>query len=405
MIFIISMHRSGSSLLAGLLSQNGFELGPKDQLIPGNKDNERGFFERRDVVNINEYLLSEGGYSHMLPRIDYPLRAEPDHSQVGNVANLLIQSGVQVVKDPRFCLTLDVWTNYFDSIKLVFITRSPSDVAESLNRRQKYPLSAGLALWEYYNTLAVGLCQRYPHYHLGLEELISNQEETIVQLLGWLRQEEFNKQVTESIDAPNLSLYKPSLLHSRSSLADGFSLSESQTHLWENIRHSGNKIKFDLGPKSESMQYVLTVMDEFKAMGYAPGSGRLVDNAAEQNLTNLRNTVANLRNTVTSLQLGVSTQKKKVSSLQDEVKAKETTIRLNQEMIEEQSLKMTSLRDKLNVSFEWQKKTSYLLNQFLISRSGKLILFLIKVFSKSNGIQNPLSRLKKHVDESKVSSE
>ena len=55
-MFILGMHRSGTSALAGVLHHLGVELG-KDLMPPGKDDNPKGFFENNKVYSINETLL------------------------------------------------------------------------------------------------------------------------------------------------------------------------------------------------------------------------------------------------------------------------------------------------------------------------------------------------------------
>ena len=59
MVIILSMHRSGSSLLAGMLSDCGLVSGGKKDLIAASKDNEKGYIEHKGVVKINEKILAK----------------------------------------------------------------------------------------------------------------------------------------------------------------------------------------------------------------------------------------------------------------------------------------------------------------------------------------------------------
>ena len=53
----IGCGRSGTSMLAGILHQNGWSLG-EDLYIEPSDSNPKGFFEDRDVNSINEELLA-----------------------------------------------------------------------------------------------------------------------------------------------------------------------------------------------------------------------------------------------------------------------------------------------------------------------------------------------------------
>ena len=62
---VLGMHRSGTSMLAGLLVKGlGYHVGPNHALIRPNFDNEKGFFERVDAVLQNDAFMRP-------QRIDY----------------------------------------------------------------------------------------------------------------------------------------------------------------------------------------------------------------------------------------------------------------------------------------------------------------------------------------------
>ena len=55
-VIVLGMHRSGTSALAGTLQRLGLDLG--DGLMPANAENERGFFEHLEIVDIHDRLLA-----------------------------------------------------------------------------------------------------------------------------------------------------------------------------------------------------------------------------------------------------------------------------------------------------------------------------------------------------------
>ena len=52
-LFVIGMHRSGTSLVARLLNLAGAYFGPEGSSIGANEENPKCFWERPDVVEIN----------------------------------------------------------------------------------------------------------------------------------------------------------------------------------------------------------------------------------------------------------------------------------------------------------------------------------------------------------------
>ena len=56
LIFITGMHRSGTSALAKVFADAGFDAG--SNLIPPDKDNPTGYWEDFDIFNLNNAILS-----------------------------------------------------------------------------------------------------------------------------------------------------------------------------------------------------------------------------------------------------------------------------------------------------------------------------------------------------------
>jgi hypothetical protein len=178
-IIITSMHRSGSSLLASMLHRAGLHLG--DRLLAAGPNNQRGYYEDLDFLELHDDILARLGttlYLESEPRGDVP----PD----------LWQRAEQVVasragrpawgwKDPRTSLFLDMWHEIVPDAHFVFVYRRPAEVADSLRRRGdsqfllRYPGSAFLAqhgvprfrtgralrLWRLYNERIADFVERH----------------------------------------------------------------------------------------------------------------------------------------------------------------------------------------------------------------------------------------------------
>jgi len=60
-IIVLGMHRSGTSAFTGVLNILGVELG--SNLMEPTKENPRGYFEKRAVMEINDEILNILGSS------------------------------------------------------------------------------------------------------------------------------------------------------------------------------------------------------------------------------------------------------------------------------------------------------------------------------------------------------
>ena len=60
-LFVLGMHRSGTSAVTSLIEGMGAYTGPASQGIGANDENPKGFFERRDVIDLNASILAASG--------------------------------------------------------------------------------------------------------------------------------------------------------------------------------------------------------------------------------------------------------------------------------------------------------------------------------------------------------
>ena len=132
-VFVVGMHRSGTSMVTGLLGMCGLYLG--DNLKRPMRENPKGFFEDNEFVNINKEILRQSGGKWDVPpveiRVDAVLRGRMKAFMDKWPPDRLVG-----LKDPRTCLTLGEWRKVIDDeIRLVYVRRFPSEIAASLHRR------------------------------------------------------------------------------------------------------------------------------------------------------------------------------------------------------------------------------------------------------------------------------
>jgi len=152
-VFILGMHRSGTSALAGSLQEQGVYLG---QVYKENPFNKKGNRENPDVMNLNESVLEYNGGTWDNPPENITWSIE--HERIGQqIVESFLESTDKVYgfKDPRTLFTLKFWLEVFKSffdIKYVGTFRHPLSVAKSLLNRNHMPIEDGINLWEIYNT-------------------------------------------------------------------------------------------------------------------------------------------------------------------------------------------------------------------------------------------------------------
>ena len=171
---VLGMHRSGTSMLSGLLVEgNGYIVG--DGLIKASFDNEKGFYERVDVVLQNDEFMKTQGiwWGDKVAHYD-PEKALEDKKR-GTITFKDGETGLAFLndksnapwleKDPRMCITLRTWLPLLNTEPaIIFTYRHPLEVARSLKARDDdFDLMWGLRLWILYNMRAlqnsVDLCR------------------------------------------------------------------------------------------------------------------------------------------------------------------------------------------------------------------------------------------------------
>lgn len=167
-VVILGMHRSGTSMLTGLLVEGlGFHVG--QPLIQPAFDNEKGFYELLPVVLQNDEFMMDQHIDWSYDVIHFNPQLALKHFQDNSSQIYDFTQGTQalkflnnpnnipwVLKDPRLCITLPTWIPLLHSPPAaVFTYRHPLEVAASLVKRQEFTLEHGLRLWIVYNMRAI----------------------------------------------------------------------------------------------------------------------------------------------------------------------------------------------------------------------------------------------------------
>ena len=172
-VVILGMHRSGTSMLSGLLVTGcGYNVG--GPLLSAAPSNPKGFFELESVVYQNERFMKNQHVRWRNNVLKYNASLAIQEKDNGSVS---FTNGTRALeffnnrsnapwlqKDPRMCVTLKTWLPLLNTEPaIVFTYRNPLQVALSLQSRDDIGLKHGLRLWIMYNMLAIqnskGMCR------------------------------------------------------------------------------------------------------------------------------------------------------------------------------------------------------------------------------------------------------
>ena len=129
--------RSGTSLLAGMISRVGYHAGA--ELYEPRDSNPKGFFEDAEINSINERLLEpvvpelEAGHRWLAEIATGTPVPAPGPELESEIAWHCAQAPF-CYKDPRFCYTLDAWRPHVGDAALLCVFRAPLVTARSIVR-------------------------------------------------------------------------------------------------------------------------------------------------------------------------------------------------------------------------------------------------------------------------------
>lgn len=226
-IFILGMHRSGTSAITSLIESMGAYVGKPDELLANTPDNPHGFFERKDILAANQRVMkwqgcnwfTVGGFDARRP---LPAMC---HQPVAECVARLTLHPIFAAKDPRFCLTLPYWLPLLPHPPLIILAiRHPASIAQSLHTRNQLPIAHGLGLWEAYMQAALANIRGMTVLPVAYEALMANPQQQAEALYQALRQH------FSLLTRPDSARLVPSLSHSTPA---NIALTKSQSGLYE----------------------------------------------------------------------------------------------------------------------------------------------------------------------------
>jgi len=162
-LFVLGMHRSGTSAMARMCNLLGYDLG--QDLLEPRDDNKSGFWENAAFVKIHEKMLDELGIDWR----DY-VPFDQDWAEQDAIVELrqdlaracqaqFLEMGYWCVKDPRVCRLFPLWRSVCNELevtpKVILMFRHPAAVAASIGKRNDVAGQDALLAWLKYNLDAI----------------------------------------------------------------------------------------------------------------------------------------------------------------------------------------------------------------------------------------------------------
>jgi hypothetical protein len=190
MKLICGMHRSGTSLVAQIAHAAGVDFGDSETFWPADAWNPNGYFEQKDIIAVNKKLINGRlGKAHYLRPPSEALISKRAEKCSAELKLLALKYSNKVVKENRFCMTLDEWLKAGANItRILVVIRDPASVARSLRKRNHVPAVVSNRLWHEHLSRLEKSIIHIPRQYFWFDDFVNNPAGTHSGLkkLAWL---------------------------------------------------------------------------------------------------------------------------------------------------------------------------------------------------------------------------
>lgn len=213
---VLGMHRSGTSLLCEILHHMGITFGTKEALIEGNHANPDGYFELKELAELMRDIYTDAGLMTMSP-VWLDLNTIPQSKKkwyCGRIEQCLRTTLEQcpdnqifAIKHPRICIILPWLKECFEKmnvrVRYISIIRNPLETAQSLLKRDCYPIDFGLHLWEKHNAAILAYANLSDTLFLSHQMLFDNFDTIYTKIADFIHMTEDVYSKTKAVINPN----------------------------------------------------------------------------------------------------------------------------------------------------------------------------------------------------------
>lgn len=156
-IGVLGMHRSGTSTVARILREAGFDFGDERLLYPPDPiDNPDGYWEHGPLVSVSDDILRTFGRDWtQLPFLSRGWSKREELQPLAERARQIFSGFTSercAWKDPRAMALMEFWKDANPGARYVLVVRNPIEAALSLSKRRYdrgyLSLAEGLELWQ-----------------------------------------------------------------------------------------------------------------------------------------------------------------------------------------------------------------------------------------------------------------
>jgi hypothetical protein len=188
-VFILGMHRSGTSALGLILEKLGLSLGKK--VMSAQKENPKGYAENFSLVEFHDKFLQSIGSNWQDPKPVGAARFEGEaargfREELLQVLAKEFGQGRPLIKDPRMCRLMRLWLplikEHFPKASFILPIRHPVQVARAVRKNRELTLGRGLKLWVVHALEGERTTREFPRVFTTYEQLMRAPVETVLPL-------------------------------------------------------------------------------------------------------------------------------------------------------------------------------------------------------------------------------
>lgn len=201
-IVVLGMHKSGTSMIAGILEKLGVNIGK--ELLGSHWSNPLGHFENVEFLKLNEKILKEAGGSWNNPPEKEKILALRDEFSA-EIQKLVEKEESEIWgwKDPRTNLTIELFLPYLKNPYFLVCHRDTLAIAKELKERDKMEIREGENLTKVYEERINEFFQKYPELKrldLYYEEVTSHPEKWLKEIINFLKIKPTEQQYNEALN-------------------------------------------------------------------------------------------------------------------------------------------------------------------------------------------------------------
>jgi len=211
-VVILGMHRSGTSLTAGILHKMGVSMGR--MLLGPNPSNKKGHYENKIIEELNKDILRVAGGSWDCPPKQQFIN-DIKHRFDAKIKRIikLEQEKIWGWKDPRTVLTIELFIPYLSNLHFIVCRRDRDDIAKSLQLRNGSSIKKWRKLAAIYDNRINHILLKYKHCYPFLEvnfnDFFIKPHKTINEIANFL-----NITITQEQEKRLLDFIDPLIVHS-----------------------------------------------------------------------------------------------------------------------------------------------------------------------------------------------